>query len=408
MQDVEQEQQRGYDNTEHSYNGTQLFKDQAETHPAVWQLRLQALIFHLDHLLTRREWRKSCVRYLAFKFRADIPIGLSDLLRSLPRLRELTITFLNVLSDLLIPRHQRPADPQTLLQLLANLSSTPLTQLKGLRITIVKDWIPTVNLITRVFPDLERLHLGGRVLHIRSTSEVSVAIGSNGYHGLGLKALRNLKELHVEEMNSTFVPTLSKLIDGSPKLEVVSLKDEPMLWFPDLTGSTSVDEADDNQSLLDRLSKLKHVKRLHVSSNCFQGLCEIDGWRAVEDLRITWSTSALRSIEALALASASASTSNDNADREELIHCRTKAPLPNNGFGGVENLLSGCMTDTSSSSWEEHAYHKDREIPVRVLAAVYGISGVSVTGKQPARGMEMDQKGWDLLKTWEKQDESWY
>ncbi|WWD02190.1 hypothetical protein V865_000228 [Kwoniella europaea PYCC6329] len=439
-----------------------LFDDLARTHSGAWALRSQAELFHLNYLLERYEWRKNYVKSLTSDLRHEIPKELIEFLKSLPSLEKLSLKFPEYPSSLL-DDHRLPGFINCL-TLFQSLEKTPLDRLKDVEVYLVYDWNDTVLSIIRSAPNLENLRMDGQTLHTKQSKLFNQDIQS-------IQRELNLKSLIVEEMHPFFVPTLRSIINSSPHLEKVSLKDEFFRWRPDA-----------HNPLLESLAKVDSLKALEVSSNCFDALCELDGWKNVEDLKIGWSTVMLKERDNYGLVTApfivpplpklqryqievsyyttstqgydhltepslsilaillsrlpqelaatpelrlitygdsSRSQEGDTWDwqdeefqgliiysytnnkGDDLFHCRSKSQHPSNRSVNRPRWMG------NSAGWEEHAYYNGASIPIRLLAGIYGVAGMTSTGIEPGRGLDMKSEGWDLLKTWEKQQESW-
>ncbi|WVQ68453.1 uncharacterized protein L199_006661 [Kwoniella botswanensis] len=439
-----------------------LVDDLARTHSGAWALKSQALLFHLNYLLERYEWRKSYFKRLTLDLRHEIPRQLVDFLKSLPSLEKLSLNFPEYPSSLL-DDHRLPGFINCL-TLFQSLEKTPLDRLKDVEVYLVYDWNDTILSIIRSAPNLRNLRIDGQTLHTKQFKLFNQDIQS-------IQRELNLKSLVVKEMHPFFVPTLRTIINSSPHLEKVSLKDEFFKWRPNA-----------HNPLLESLAKADNLKELEVSSNCFDALCELDGWKNVEDLKIGWSTVMLKerenygkvtipyiipplpklhryqikvsyytastqgyehltepslSILAILLSrlpqelaatpelrlitygDSSRSQEGDTWDwqdeefqgliiysyannkGDELFHYRSKSQHPSNRSVNRPRWMG------NSAGWEEHAYYNGMSIPIRLLAGIYGVAGMTSTGSEPGRGLDMKSEGWDLLKVWEMQQESW-
>ncbi|WWC93390.1 hypothetical protein V866_000224 [Kwoniella sp. B9012] len=434
----------------------------ARTHSGAWALKSQALLFHLNYLLESYEWRENYVKRLTLDLRHEIPRELVGFLKSLPSLEKLSLNFPEYPSSLLDDRGLPGfTSCRTLFQ---TLEKTPLDRLKYVEVYLVYDWNDTVLSIIRSAPNLRNLRIDGQNLHTKQFKLFNQDIQS-------IQRELNLKSLVVKEMHPFFVPTLRSINNSSPHLEKVSLKDAFFRWRPNA-----------HNPLLESLAKADNLKELEVSSNCFDALCELDGWKNVEDLKIGWSTVMLKERENYGMVSipyiipplpklqryqievsyyststqgyehltepslsilaillsrlpqelaatpelrlitygdSSRSQEGDTWDwqdeefqgliifsytnnkGDELFHYRSKSQHPSNRSVNRPRWMG------NSAGWEEHAYYNGASIPIRLLAGIYGATGMTLTGIEPRRGLNMKSEGWDLLKTWEMQQESW-
>ncbi|WWC71376.1 uncharacterized protein I206_105331 [Kwoniella pini CBS 10737] len=440
----------------------------SDTQNGICSMRSEAVLLHLNHLLNKKKWRKIYVKSFKIELRLKIPFQLLNILKNLLNLKELKIKFPNIMIDLL--QFEKFPNPQIdLIEILKNLSleEKPLYNLENLNITILKDWKFIIKLITNCFPNLKNLNINGKFLHIRNSISTNYFYNYNNKNLL-IKPLINLKSLSIEEMNSTFGSTLEKLINTS-KLEILNLKDETMLWFPkendlflnkisklkklkklklssncfsnlcELNGWNNLEELtmiwsrnmihskDHNDIIIPPLPNLRkyyiEISPYSSSYNPYQN--KPNSPSMLSTLLYQLPNSLLNSPKLHTIYCSSQTLfpnegelqeeviewNNDNfqgiiiysyinENGEELIHCRSKNHYNN------EDRLKQWMGN--SSSWEEHIYYKSKPLSIRVLAGMYGISGMTITNTSPGRGLYMDKKGWDLLKTWERQDESWY
>ncbi|WVW85412.1 hypothetical protein I302_107450 [Kwoniella bestiolae CBS 10118] len=452
----------------HADEGKDLFDSLANTHSGAWALKSQAVLFHFNYLLTRHHWRKSCVKKLNLELRHEIPQELVDLLKGLPCLEDLELRFPEYPSSLL-DAHCLPGFISCL-QLFRSLENNPLERLRNIKVYLVYDWNETVLSILRSAPNLECLHIGGQILYTKQFKQFNPAIDS-------IEGPKSLKSLVIDEMHPFFVPTLNAIVDASPNLHKVALRDEFFRWRPKL-----------DNSLLESLSKLDNLREMEVSSNCFDALCDLEGWTTVEDLKLSWSTVMLKERENYGmitipclippllnlqryqiqvsyystsshgfehLAEPSSSVlatllsrllmeladapqlriisysdnpplqgegeetddlrwewksdrfqgllvySYTNDDGDELFHCRSKFQHSSHKLNHRPRWMG------NSAGWKEHGYYNGRAIPTRVLAGVYGATGVTVSGNEPGIGLHMSKEGWDLLRAGRGQDESW-
>jgi hypothetical protein len=82
-------------------------------------------------------------------------------------------------------------------------------------------------------------------------------------------------------------------------------------------------------------------------------------------------------------------------DGRELIHCRRRIPRDD-----LPDIFS-------IEDWEESARYEGVEVPVQVLAAMYGSAGVRLRDVRAGRGQRLPDEAWCVLQQWMHERECW-
>ncbi|WRT68599.1 uncharacterized protein IL334_005577 [Kwoniella shivajii] len=433
----------------------------AKTHSNIWALRSQSLIFHLNHLLERQSWRKGFVKRLDLQLRLEIPLDLAKLLKSLPSLREFVLSFPTASSNTLANQSLR--EFITTLQLFQSLEKSPLVRLKMLKVTVTDNWSLTVQSMLKSAPGIQVLHIGSQIgdrgYHQR-LEDVQEKLGS----------LPCLKVLSVEDMQPSFTNTLDDVVKAAPYLKEVSLRDQVLSWRPDkqdgllksmsklkglkeletssrcIDAITSLDGWTEVESLIITwtagmlkeseiigriIPPLPRLRRYQINLSTYAsshhawqhlaeprlgamstlisrlpldlvhapslGIIQCPGYETSQNSlmsngdipKLDWKDPLFQGIIVY---------SYENEKGDELVHCRSKVRSQLETRSPLVDIFAG---------WEEHGYYNWKPIPTRVLAGVYGITGTNLKDQPPGRGLCLAHKGWDLLSTWERQDEKW-
>ncbi|KAK4689161.1 hypothetical protein P7C73_g935, partial [Tremellales sp. Uapishka_1] len=183
------------------------------------RIRAPRYIQYLLDGLRERPARKGFVRHLLVDMVDPIPME--------------TIELLDFTSGGLVELNLRatfspPDDARTLspLQLFQSMSF-PLVSLKSLSMYLADEWEDTLCEALKRAPRLERLRLEG-VRGLRMGS----AVVQRKKKILQLPGLLHLRELFVERMRGPLSETLAQVIENSPSLENVALRDYSFDWHP--------------------------------------------------------------------------------------------------------------------------------------------------------------------------------
>lgn len=225
----------------------------------------RSLLATLHSLLSAQPWRPAQLRSLSLDLRYELPSSLSSILNSAKALEHLEI------------RTPGPSFHSTSYSLTATLDllrslSQPLVSLRHLRIDVRYRWNETLVEIVRQAPNLESLHI---LSHPRRISGGVPPIKSRM---IPTSTLPRLKELIVDEMEQSFVATLTPLVEAADRLEAVALRDHAHRW-----------KADSACPLMFALASKTRLKRLECTSMLFPFFVR-PGFEAVESLSMLWST----------------------------------------------------------------------------------------------------------------------
>jgi hypothetical protein len=103
-----------------------------------------------------------------------------------------------------------------------------------------------------------------------------------------------LEYLFIDRLDLTIVPLLAKVVDNSPKLNNVILRDPQVVWLPFATSSTSDDPSASprDDPLLLALSRNTTITSLDIPSTCLKPMEDIisnsGGFGNVKDLTTVW------------------------------------------------------------------------------------------------------------------------
>ena len=108
-----------------------------------------------------------------------------------------------------------------------------------------------------------------------------------------LPEVLQLEYLFIDRMNPTIIPLLAKVVDHSPKLNAVIMRDPHVVWLPFPTSTSSDPSASPHHDpLLLALSRNMSVKSLDIPSTCLKPMEDIistsGGFDNIKDLTIVW------------------------------------------------------------------------------------------------------------------------
>lgn len=225
-----------------------------------------ALIDTLLTYLSAQPWRATQLRTLILDLRHELPASILDVLTLCTGLEHL---------ELRSPGPSFTVAPYALtatLDLFRSLPS-PLPSLLHLRLEVRYRWNETLVEIVEKVPNLEVLHI---LSHPRRISGGVPPIRSKL---IPRGTLPRLRELIVDEMEQSFVPTLTPLIQAALRLEAVALRDHAHRWKPT-----------PECPLLTALAEKETLRRLECTYSCFPFFLAPGAFENLESLSMLWST----------------------------------------------------------------------------------------------------------------------
>ncbi|WVR09461.1 hypothetical protein IAU60_006528 [Kwoniella sp. DSM 27419] len=240
-------------------------------HDSAWALSLLRLVRRLDELTGANKWRRFYLRELDLDLRQEIPVILIELLTKLTGLTVLRVRFPSA-------RASRPVKLPgfiTSLELLQRLCHSPLYRLRRVHLNVNSDWHSHLYALLHAAPNLETLQIETAMLN-------NTSLESPPLNATMIPSLLKLTALSISELHPSFCTALAAIVRASPRLHSVALKDQAMHWRPNL-----------HDPLLDALAGLTMLRKLEVTSCCYDMLSKLEGWTEVEELGVTWGRSAL-------------------------------------------------------------------------------------------------------------------
>ncbi|WVQ79779.1 hypothetical protein IAT38_001879 [Cryptococcus sp. DSM 104549] len=431
------------------------------THVGAWSLSSQKLVKHLTRVLDSAPWRRTYVRELDLELQHAVPLEVVSLVRSLGNVLE----DLRILLPTMLPGLVTPSELPGFTSVVGVFMSLPgqLTALKRVRISIQSDWHDTIFAILRVAPNLEVLHIENHLLSTKTFKPYNPDIDR-------LPLIPSLKTLITQESHTCFGPTLTAIVESAPNLETVALRDPALLWRPDeedallraLGAHERLKTLEVTSNCFDSLCEpggFQAVEELSVmwgvaamKAREQQGYI-IPPLPSLQQYHFEisiYSTGVSGHpighliqphIAAMQLLTSVGIPQLAHAPSLRIIHCPTyldfsrhdvacsrKMVLPGwehptfqgmvvRGYEGKGGELlhvrsrmdpegAGCDKATDAGGWEETGLWNGKSVPVGVLAGVLSAAGIKV-GDDRGRMAEMSEKGWDVLRRWEVQSESW-
>ncbi|WVO14477.1 hypothetical protein L204_102112 [Cryptococcus depauperatus] len=255
--------------------------------PEAWILSSQELFERLLSMLKSCSRRRAYIKELNVQPEVRIPVAFIELLDELaPVLETLHIDFPFARMGFYRMAPRPPPLPRftSLLGIIKGLHN-PLTSLRNVSIHIENEDCGTLILaLLRAAPNLESLYVSMDIPYVqyRTCKEI--------YNNL--PSLSSLKSLIMQRMNTCVVRSLVAVVRNAPNLEHVALRDSELRW-------NSEEKYGYENPLLVELSQLKRLRKLEIGSNCFDSICELSGFAALEDLSVIWSILAVMEREQL-------------------------------------------------------------------------------------------------------------